>query len=239
MDTLALLVFLGVLAGALTTVAGMGGGLVLLLVLALVWDPARALACTAPALLVGNLHRLWLFRDAVDRPRLRAFAFGALPGAIGGGLLVAAVDARVIQGVLIATTLLSVVRAVFHLDWRVPTPSLAPAGAVVGALTGTSGGAGLLVSPVLLSTGLTGTAYIATVAGCAVAMHAGRIVGYAFGGLFTTELLALAAVATAAILAGNLLGKRLRQVLSCVPESLIEHGVLAVCVALAVLGIGH
>jgi uncharacterized membrane protein YfcA len=239
METLALIVALGVFAGVLTTVAGLGGGMLLLLTLALVWDPARALACTAPALLVGNLHRVWMFRDALDRQRLSAFALGAVPGAIVGGLLAASVEAIVVHVVLVATTIFAVLRAVLRWDWRVPTPSLAPAGAVVGALTGTSGGAGLLVAPVLLSTGLTGTAYIATVAGCAVAMHAGRIVGYAAGGLFTAELLALAAVATVAIVAGNLLGKRLRDSLKSLPETAIEHGVLVVCVTLALVGVGR
>lgn len=238
METLGLIVALGVMAGALTTVAGLGGGMLLLLILALVWDPARALACTAPALLAGNLHRAWMFRADLDRSRLRAFALGAVPGATIGGLFAAAVDPRIIHVVLVATTAFAVLRAVLRWDLRVPTRSLAPAGAVVGALTGTSGGAGLLVAPVMLSTGLTGTAYVATVAGCAVAMHTGRIVGYAAGGLFTAELLGLAAVATLAIVSGNLIGKRARGALEKLPQSAIEHGVLVVCVALALAGIG-
>lgn len=239
METLALLVALGLFAGALTTVAGMGGGILLLLVLALVWDPARALACTAPALLIGNLHRAWMFRTAVDRQKLRAFSLGAVPGAIGGGLLAVAVDPTFIHAILIATTVLSVVRTYGRFSWRVPSRVLAPAGLVVGALTGTSGGAGLLVSPLLLSAGVSGLAYVATTAGCAVAMHSGRIVGYAIGGMFDRELLGLALIATLAILGGNSIGKRLRERASRIPENLLEHGVLVMCVALAVLGIGR
>ena len=53
-----LYVLLGVLAGALTTVAGLGGGMLLIYALAALGDPHVALAATAPALLVGNLHRL-------------------------------------------------------------------------------------------------------------------------------------------------------------------------------------
>lgn len=239
MDTALLLLVLGVLAGTLTTLAGLGGGMLLLLVLALLWEPARALACTAPALLAGNLHRVWLFRSAVDRPRLTAFAAGAVPGAVLGGLFAVALDARVIHGILLATATLSILRSALRVRWRVPTPSLVPAGALIGALTGTAGGAGLLVSPILLAAGLSGTAYVATVAGCAVAMHAGRIVGYAAGGLFTAELLALSGLTTLAILAGNLLGKRLRAALERLPENLLEHAVLVTCVAVAVLGVGR
>lgn len=237
MDAL-LLLGLGGFAGVLTTLTGLGGGLLLLLGLALVWDPARALACTAPALLVGNLHRLWMFRDAVDRPRLGAFALGAMPGALAGGLFAAALSPTVVQALLVATTLLTVARTLLRMSWRMPVSVLTPSGLVIGALTGTAGGAGLLASPVLWASGLAGTAYVATIAGCAVAMHAGRIVGYAMGGLFTFELLALSLLATVAILGGNLIGKRLRALVERLPENLLEQTVLVACVTLAVLGVG-
>src|SRR5262245_36184409 len=62
--TLTLLVELGLLglaAGSLTTVAGQGGGLLLLLACSTLAGPHEALAITAPALLLGNLHRaVWL-----------------------------------------------------------------------------------------------------------------------------------------------------------------------------------
>jgi uncharacterized protein len=237
MDAIALLVTLGIVAGALTTIAGNGGGLLLLLGLALIWDPARALACTAPALLIGNLHRLWLFRDALDRARLRMFALGALPGSIAGALLAVAIDSRAIHALLAASTGLALLRALLRFEWRLPIPALAPAGAVIGGLMGTSGGSGLLVAPLLLSSGLYGAAYVATTAGCAVTMHAGRIAGYAAGGLFSLELVALSAIATLAIVSGNLLGVRLRRSLECLPESAPEHAVLALCALLALLGV--
>ena len=48
---------LGTIAGILTTLAGQGGGLFLLLAIAALVGPHEALAITAPALLLGNLHR--------------------------------------------------------------------------------------------------------------------------------------------------------------------------------------
>ena len=67
MDWLWLVVPLGIFAGALTTIAGIGGGLVITLVLAAVWEPHLALAVSAPALLLGNVHRLLLLRAEIDR----------------------------------------------------------------------------------------------------------------------------------------------------------------------------
>jgi uncharacterized membrane protein YfcA len=236
MEVVVLLAVVGVFAGVLTTVAGLGGGLLLLLSLALVWDPARALACTAPALLIGNLHRLWLFRQQLAKDRLAAFSIGALPGSVAGGFLVVAIRPAFVHATLLVITALSVLRSVLRIEWRLPTSGLAPAGAIIGTLTGASGGAGLLVSPLMLASGLQGTAYVATVAGCAVTMHMGRLVGYTAGGLFDRELCALAALATLAILVGNLLGQRLRHRLESLPESLLEHVVLSLCVLLACVG---
>lgn len=62
----AALVPLGLIAGALTTLAGLGGGLMLVGTLSLLYDPRLALAITAPALLVGNLHRATMYRTFID-----------------------------------------------------------------------------------------------------------------------------------------------------------------------------
>src|SRR5690606_26846795 len=120
-------------------------------------------------------------------------------------------------------TALSVLRSCLSWQWRVPERAMFPAGIVVGGLTGASGGAGMLLSPLLLSSGLTGVSYVATSAGCAVAMHGGRIFGYALGGMFTRELLVLAAVTTLAIVSGNLVGKRLRQLTARLPQNVLEQ----------------
>src|SRR5688500_8849129 len=105
------LVPLGLTAGALTTVAGLGGGLLLLLVLSLVWDAHTALAVTAPALLIGNFHRAWMFRSKIDRRVARAFVTGAFPGALVGALFAIAVPEPVLHAMMLAMTLLAIARA--------------------------------------------------------------------------------------------------------------------------------
>lgn len=237
MPLVALLLPLGVLAGALTTVAGLGGGMLLLLALSLVAGPAEALAITAPALLAGNLHRLVVHRREVDRRVAGAFALGALPGSIAGGALAVAMPPGALQMLLIAATALAVARALGLISFRPPAAALTPAGFGIGAAGATSGGAGLLVSPLLLSAGLTGTAYIATGAAAGVTMHLGRLVAYGAGGLVTRGSLLSSAALAAAILSGNLLGERARRRLDAERSRRIEVGVLVGCVALAVAGI--
>jgi uncharacterized membrane protein YfcA len=202
---------LGLLAGTLTTIAGQGGGLLLLLACSAILGPHHALAVTAPALLFGNLHRALLLRAHVDRAIAGRMILGAVPGALVGGLLTGVIPAWGLRVLLVGITAISVAKALGFLRFSVPRGALAPAGVVVGALTGSAGGAGVLFSPVLLSSGLTGRSFVATSSSIALATHVGRVAGYAGLGLFSWSLVAPTVAVTVAIFAGNALGERLRQ----------------------------
>jgi hypothetical protein len=230
------LVPLGLFAGALTTVAGLGGGQLLVLALAAVFDARTALVISAPALLAGNLHRLWMYRASADRRVALAFVAGGLPGSVVGGVLAVGLPGWLIQTFLIATTALAIARALGWVSFRPRAAALTPAGFIIGAVCATSSGAGLLLAPLLLSTGLSGAAYVATAAFCAASLHLGRIGGYALGGLFDAHTLASSALLGVAILTGNLLGDRVRRHLDARAATWIEHGTLVACVLLAVLG---
>ncbi len=233
-----MLLLLGAGAGLLTTTAGMGGGMLLLVGLSLSIGPAAALACTAPALLLGNLHRFTLYRRHIDRRVAVAFSAGALPGAALGGMLAGAVPRPVLGGLILASSVLAVARAVFHWRWRVGPRAMLPAGLVIGALTAATGGAGVLVAPLFLSAGLVGDVYIATIAASATVMHLGRIVGYGAVGLLDQAALGRALVLALAIPVGNILGKRLA-LRDRVPAGVLEHATLVACVALAAFGVGR
>ena len=228
----------------------------MLLALSLVWGPSAALAATAPALLLANLHRLFLFRKDLDRRVAVAFAAGALPGSFVGGLFAARVPEAVLAWLLCAMTGLAILRALGLVAFRAPRAALAPAGLGVGVLTGASGGAGVLLAPLLLSFGLTGARYIASASLAAVAMHVGRVVAYGAGGLITRETLLRTAILAIALFAGNLAGRALRRRLLDAPParptdsgagpqrrsnaraSRLELATLIACVALSLAGVG-
>lgn len=237
MEFAALLLVLGVLAGGLTTVAGLGGGVLLILALSLGTSPAEALAISSPALLVGNLHRLVVGRHEVDRWIARALALGALPGSALGGLLAVAVPTVVLEALLVLTTALALARTFGYLSFKPGARALLPAGFGIGVATATTGGGALMLSPLLLATGLTGARYVATAAAVAVAIHVGRLLGYGAGGLITRETLIAAAILAVAIIAGNALGQRLRRHIDAAAGARLELGVLLVCVALALAGL--
>lgn len=232
-----MVLFLGLVAGALTTLAGAGGGVFLILALSLPLGPHAALAVSAPVLLIGNAHRLFLYRDRVDRSIAARVVAGALPAALVAGALTVSIPSAALRVLLLAITAYAVARTFGHLAWRPPRLLLTPAGAVVGAVSATSGGAGLLAAPLLLSAGLTGERYIATSAAVAISTHVGRLVGYGSRGLLSHEIVRVAALAAVAVVLGNLAGDRARPLLTGRRAAFVEHGTLAVCATLAVLGL--
>ena len=227
---------LGVGAGILTTVSGMGGGFVLLLSFALWTDPLSALALTAPALLIGNLHRAWMLRRGVDRPTAGSLVRGAFPGSLLGGLVASAAPRWLLSGVMLAMAGLALAR-VLGLRWRPPTGATSPFAFFTGFVTATGGGAGVLQGPFLLARGLTGPTFVGTGAVGAVAMHLGRILAYGLGGAITARTLATGAGLAVAITVGNLLGKRISAHMGARMVDRIQVGVMVLSVGLALLGV--
>ena len=224
---------LGVFAGLLTTVAGIGGGAVLLLGLSILWDPWRALATTAPALLVGNAHRASLFREAIDWRTAGILLAGALPASIVGGMFVDTVPASVLYGAMAAMVCLALLRSFGVLKITVPRKVMLPAGIFIGLITAGAGGGGVLVAPLLLAAGLTGAAYIGTGAVIATGMHIGRFTGYGLDGLVGLHTVVDALGLAAAITGGNLLGRFIRDRIAESATRRIEVGALFMGVGLA------
>lgn len=237
MDASWIVLLVGIVAGGLTTVAGIGGGLVLTLVLAVVWGPHHALAVAAPALLVGNVHRLWLLRRDVDHRAALALAIPALLGSASGGLLTAVLPELAIRWLLLAVTALAIVR---ERGW-VWLPSgrgwLVGGGVLVGMVGATTGGGGLVLGPLMLVAGLRGPAFVATSAVVGTTMHVGQVVAFGGSGLLGLEDLPVALGLGGAVVLGNLIGRRLRPRLGERACHRITWGALLGGLGLALLGV--
>lgn len=210
MESLWLIIPLGLLAGGLTTLAGIGGGLLVTLVLAVVWDPHLALAVAAPALLLGNGHRVLMYRREVDRTiawRLGAPAFG---GAVVGGFVAAWLPDTPLRVMLLLVAVAAVLRERNVLRFRIDRTSLTTGGAVMGFVTATTGGGGLVLAPLAMAAGLRGPAFVATNSTIGVTVHVARIGTYAAAGMLTVAALPHAAAMAVAIAGGNLLARPLR-----------------------------
>jgi len=228
---------LGIAAGMVTTIAGFGGGLLLVVMLAATLDPLTALALTSLALLVGNTHRVGMLKHAIETRVVAPYLAGALPGAIIGAAVAVSLPIWLIHALIVGAVAFAFGRTLGWFHYAPGRRALVPAGALVGVVTATSGGGGLLQGPTFLAYGLSGDAFVATMSTCAVFIHIGRIGGYAYGGLISGHLLVQAGLLAITIVAGNLLGRRISSRLPSGARRGIELGTLTLCTLVGVLGL--
>ena len=219
----------GLVAGALTTIAGLGGGILLIAVLSQFWPPAMVLGATAPALFVGNASRAMLLRREVDWRMAGRFSLAAIPCAFAASLVAAALPAawlrRGIAGLLVAF----VADELWHgrrasRDATTVSPWLATvAGAIAGTVSGLTGGAGFVATPLLDRLGLAPARLVATSAVCMALVHLSKGIGFGVGAVLTTALVPLALALAVGVMAGNALGVR---VLRGMPEKLFRRCLL-------------
>ncbi len=227
---------LAVLAGVLTTVAGVGGGMLMVVVLSAVGGPKLALAITAPALLLGNLHRAALLRHSLDRRIAGLFLLGVVPGAVAGGLLAVRIDASALRWALVVMVAYAGARELGWVRWRPRARALVPVAGLGGFMTATTGAGGLLVAPALLASGLRGPTFVATGALLAASMHITRVVVYGAGGWLSRQVLIAAPIVALGVIVGNTLGRRLHDRVTPTLMTRLTYAVLTTMLALSLLG---
>lgn len=228
---------LGAVAGLITTLSGFGGGAFLVACLALLWDPLTALTISSLALLAGNAQRLYLFRQEFDWRFSLPVILGAIPGAFGGALVAAHTPAWLLQVAILVATLAGMAKVLLRISATAPRSILGPGSAAVGFLSATTGGGGFLMGPLLLSTGATGSLYIATGASAGVAIHILRITGYSTTGLIDFSLIGYALLLAATIMLGNLVGRYIRLRIGAAKMLWVEYGAPVVCALVATAGL--
>lgn len=184
----ALLLVGGWLAAAVSGAAGFGGALLLLPLLAHAVGAKEAIPILTLAQLVGNLSRAALgWRTIRWRPALLFYA-GAVPAAVlGARLFITLPSGLILRAVGVFLLLVVVLRHTALGRRSVPETWLLPGGAVVGFLSAVVGSAGTLGALLFLGLNLPATAYAATEAVTATAMHVTKTVVYGRYGAMTAR----------------------------------------------------
>lgn len=236
---LSLLAALGVGAGVLSTLAGVGGSLFVVLVISTVYSPDLALAVTAPALLIGNAHRLYLFRRALGerdvKRRAVVFSLLAAPAAFVGGLLATEAPEDLLRGLLLGVLALAIARETGLLRFKVGKQAMVPAALGTGFFAATVGGGSMLMGPAYLASGLRTNAFVAACALTSVTMHLFRIPAYAMGGWMTSSTITGSVVLALALVMGNIVGQWCRRGLSERVSRTMTYGTLVGGAATATL----
>lgn len=204
------LVWAAWLAATLSGWTGSGGALLLLPALTLAEGARAAVPLLTVAQLFGNGSRAWYGRSEIAWRAVGLFTVGSVPGALTGALLLSRLPeawaGRLIGGLLLV---LLVIRRGRGTRRAWPEAALAPSGFGLGVLSAVAGSAGPLQAVVFLGLGLTPGAFIATEAAAAGALHLAKTLAYGRLALLTPELLPLALLLGAAMVAGSWTGRRL------------------------------
>ncbi len=199
--------FLGAVVSAIT---GFGGGMLFLPFLTAVVGPTRAVPILTVMMLLGTPSRAWLNRRELRWGIVRWYWLGASLGAGVGASVFLSLPVGLLTKVIGVFLILAAFwRHVPGKDLSIESErSFVLVGAGGGFVGGIVGGMGPMVSPFFLAAGLTGPAFVGTVAACAVWMHIVKLVVYGRGGALEPEALAMGGVLGVAMVLGTLAGTR-------------------------------
>lgn len=223
------LVGLAACTSALTAIAGIGGGVIMLTAMASLLPPAAIIPVHAVVQLGSNVGRVVLMRHWIDRGRLLPFILGSVVGiALGGSLAVnlPGEALRLVLGLFILQTLWLPIAAMAAIKGR----GLAVGGAVASFLTMLVGATGPYVVALLKPLGLGKEGLIATHAAAMTAQHGLKMLGFGLLGFAFAPWLPLIALMIVAGFVGTLVGRRL---LGRLDERLFGHLVQAILTVVA------
>lgn len=215
MEELLLLFVMSFLAATISGAAGFGGALVLLPVLIGVVGVTAAVPILTIGQIFGNASRVWFGRNELKWKPIIFFLLTAIPLTIIGSYLFTDLDSRKIKlGIGIFLLLLVIYRRINIEKIVLSDKSMLLGGGLTGFLSGLVGSAGPLGAAFFLGLNLSATAYIASEAFTALAMHLTKTIVYNKYSLIDKTALYYGLFIGVAMVLGSWAGKRLIEKLS-------------------------
>lgn len=192
-------------AGTCSGMTGFGGGLLLPPILAPIIGVQHVVPILSFSMLMTNAHRLWLYRKHADLKLIGAVLVTLMPAVVIGATIYLAMPAQVISVVLGCFLLLSIPagRLLARRKLQLGTAGVSIPGGLVGIVSGTTPGAGMLMVPVLLGAGLVGEAFLATDASISIAVNLTKAVMFNRLGGLPIDLLVIGLVIGVCTVPGN------------------------------------
>jgi uncharacterized membrane protein YfcA len=202
------LVALSLFTSALTAAAGIGGGLVLLSVLASFLAPVLVIPIHGVVQLGSNAGRGILMRQHIDRGIMLPFALGSALGIALGAKLFVALPAPVLQTILGVFVLACVWLPKLKAS-KIPYRAFTLVGMVSSFCTMFVGATGPLIATFITPDRLERHAVVATHAACMTLQHSLKVVAFGFLGFAFLPWAPLLAAMIGAGFLGTMVGKRL------------------------------
>lgn len=200
------------LTSILSAVAGLGGGVILLAVIAQFVAPTTAIPVQGAIQLASNSSRAWFLRPDVAWGPVGWSSILLLPASFLGVAIATSLPEDVIRVVLAVFVLVLAWRPSL-LKWKggrgLPRPALVMVGAVSGFVNTTVGASGPITSPFYKAATATHVSFVATAAVTQVVAHTAKLLAFTADGWDLTEYLGVIAVGIAGVIVGSLIGTRL------------------------------
>ena len=216
------------LAWLVSTVAGGGGGMLMIPIIAWVADPKAVAPAISLGTLISSPIRVWLFWRDVDWTIVRWYLPGAVAGAILGGYIFAAIPPqwiKVLAGVFLLSTLLQYRFGERPRSFVMRAWMFLPIGFVVAAISGMIGEAGPVLNPFYLNYGTQKEAMIGTKSVNSLFMQLTKLGSYTYFGAMIREfwiyglVIGIAAIVASWVgksMLSRMDGKRFRQIVIAV-----------------------
>lgn len=179
MENLLLLFFMSFLAATISGAAGFGGALVLLPILTGILGIKAAIPVLTIGQIFGNASRVWFGRNELQWRPILYFLLTAIPLSILGSYLFTDFDSHAIKiGIGVFLILLVIYRRINIKKIALGEKGMLLGGGLTGFLSGLAGSAGPLGGAFFLGLDLPATAYVASEAFTALAIHLTKIFVY-------------------------------------------------------------
>jgi uncharacterized membrane protein YfcA len=202
------LVALSLFTSALTAAAGIGGGLVLLSVMASFLPPVVVIPTHGVVQLGSNAGRAALMRHHIEYRILLPFVLGSLLGTVLGAKLFVALPTPVLKTIL-GLFILAVVWLPKLKASRIPNRGFTLVGIAGSFCTMFVGATGPFVASFITPDRLERHAVVATHAACMTVQHTLKVVAFGFLGFAFLPWVPLLAAMIGAGVLGTMLGRRL------------------------------
>jgi len=191
------------------SVAGFAGALLLSVCLAPLIGIRAVVPVVAFAMIISNINRIFLFRDAIDWKAYRAIMITGLPGIIVGAVVYLYLPVKAIAIVMGCFLLISIpLRRVFKKrNYKVGYRGLSAVGIVYGVISGTVFGGGMILGPFFLGAGIVGQSLVGIVAALGLTLNITKSIVFGAGSLLDRELISLGVLVGVCTIPGGMLGK--------------------------------
>jgi len=191
------------------SVAGFAGALLLSVCLAPLIGIREVVPVVAFAMIISNINRIFLFRDAIDWKAYRAIMITGLPGIVVGAVVYLYLPVKAIAIVMGCFLLISIpLRRVFKKrNYKVGYRGLSAVGIVYGVISGTVFGGGMILGPFFLGAGIVGQSLVGIVAALGLTLNITKSIVFGAGSLLDSELISLGLLVGVCTIPGGMLGK--------------------------------